>query len=595
MSSGQDITTYYKADISDLKKGITEANKNIKLAQAQFKAAASSMDDWSNSSDGISAKLKSLTTILTEQKSKLANYQKQQEEMNSAYEKNGEIVEELKAKLQELADKGVSKTSDEYKEYKEALKDAEQEQTANKKKADELKTTILNQQAAVNQTEKEIDNYNTALAKAQSEESKAKSATGQLTSTIEEQQSELDELKTKYQNVVIAQGENSSEAKTLAKEIQDLSSELKTNKDKLENAADAADELDNSLENVDTDTLDTGLSTLSVTIGNLISSGIQKLASAITDQLDTAISRVDTLNAYEKTMTNLGYTTEEVTEASEALKEGIQGLPTTLTSVVSMQQQYAALSGNIDEATALTLALNDATLAGGQGQEVANSAAEQWYQIIAKGTPDQQSWTIINSAMPAQMNQIAEAVMGAGNQSQDLFEAWQDGTVTTQEVIDALIDLDTEGGSGMASFADQALDASSGIDTSMENVKTAIANGLANIIEAIGSENIAGAFDDIKVAINEASEKVAEFISWIVDHKDEVIAGIAGISTAILAYVTYTTIASTITTVMTSRTWSVDNSSKSYYCCTVAFKYCNECKSNRTCSSCSSWTCCRTL
>lgn len=29
---GQDITTYYKADISDLKRGITEANKNMRLA-----------------------------------------------------------------------------------------------------------------------------------------------------------------------------------------------------------------------------------------------------------------------------------------------------------------------------------------------------------------------------------------------------------------------------------------------------------------------------------------------------------------------------------------------------------------------------------
>lgn len=64
-------------------------------------------------------------------------------------------------------------------------------------------------------------------------------------------------------------------------------------------------------------------------------------------------------------------------------------MPTTLPSVISMQQ-YAALSGNIDEATALTFALNDATLAGGHGQEVANGALTQWYQIIAKGKPDAQ-------------------------------------------------------------------------------------------------------------------------------------------------------------------------------------------------------------
>ena len=101
-------------------------------------------------------------------------------------------------------------------------------------------------------------------------------------------------------------------------------------------------------------------------------------------------------------MQNLGYATEDVSRTTEELKTGIEGLPTTLPSIMSMQKQYAALSGNLDEATQLTLALNNATLAGGQGQEIANSAMEQWYQIIAKGKPDLQSWRIILQAMPAQ-------------------------------------------------------------------------------------------------------------------------------------------------------------------------------------------------
>ena len=499
---GQDITTYYKADISDLKKGITEANKNIRLAQAEFKAVATRMDNWSKSTDGISAKLKSLNIILTEQKSKLENYKKQQMEMDKAYMENGKRVEELKANLQELADKGVSKTSEEYRTYKRALKDTEQEQIANKKASDDLKTKILEQQGAVNKTEKEIKNYKTVLSEIQSQENKVKTKTEELTDKIEKQQKGLNELKSKYQDVVLKQGKYSTEAKSLAKEIDSLSGELQENKTKMDNASKAADSLDKSLSDIDTETPNKGFTILNGTIANLISSGIKKLASAISGQLGSAISRVDTINSYKKTMQNLGYETEEVTDTTNKLKKGIEGLPTTLPNIMSMQQQYAALSGNIDEATKLTLALNNATLSGGQGQEIANSAMEQWYQIIAKGKPDMQSWTIINSAMPAQMNQIAEAVMGTGKKSQDLFSAWQEGTVTTQSVINALIALDTEGGSGLASFQKQALDASGGIETSMTNVKTAISNGLANIIEAIGTENIAIGFDNIKQAIN---------------------------------------------------------------------------------------------
>ena len=54
----EDITTRYRLDISDLKKNISEANRQIKLSNAQFKAAAAGMDDWRKSNDGLNAKMK---------------------------------------------------------------------------------------------------------------------------------------------------------------------------------------------------------------------------------------------------------------------------------------------------------------------------------------------------------------------------------------------------------------------------------------------------------------------------------------------------------------------------------------------------------
>ena len=137
------------------------------------------------------------------------------------------------------------------------------------------------------------------------------------------------------------------------------------------------------------------------TIGNLAARGIASISSAINNSMDDAIARVDTLNSYRQTMQNLNYDVNEVDNALQSLQDGIDGLPTTLPAIVEMQQQYAALTGNISLATDLTVALNDATLAGGQGQEVASRAMEQWYKVIAKGKPDLDAWTSINSAMPA--------------------------------------------------------------------------------------------------------------------------------------------------------------------------------------------------
>lgn len=163
MPKGEDITTKFKVDISDLKKGITEANKNIKLANAEFKAASAGMDDWTKSSDGLNAKLKQLNSVLVEENKKLDNYKSQLQAVEKAEQENGKKADELKAKLQQLSSQGISKTSDEYKKYEKALTDVEKEQTANANVADKLKVTILNQQAAVNRTEKEIRQYSSAL------------------------------------------------------------------------------------------------------------------------------------------------------------------------------------------------------------------------------------------------------------------------------------------------------------------------------------------------------------------------------------------------------------------------------------------------
>lgn len=186
MPAGENVTTKFKVDISDLKSNITQANKLIKLANAEFKAASAGMDDWSKSATGIQAKLKQLASVLDAQKSKLSSYEQQLDRQKEAYDENGKRADQLKAKLQELANNGVKKTSDEYKKYQTELAAVEKEQTSNEKAIDNLKITILNQQAAVKSTEAEIRKYDTALENLGNEENNAAGETDKLNKKLEE-------------------------------------------------------------------------------------------------------------------------------------------------------------------------------------------------------------------------------------------------------------------------------------------------------------------------------------------------------------------------------------------------------------------------
>ena len=70
-NKGEPITTKFSVDISELKAGIQEANRQIKLANSEFKAAASGMDDWSKSADGLSAKIQQLSSVQDAENKKL--------------------------------------------------------------------------------------------------------------------------------------------------------------------------------------------------------------------------------------------------------------------------------------------------------------------------------------------------------------------------------------------------------------------------------------------------------------------------------------------------------------------------------------------
>lgn len=328
MANGDAITTKFKVDISDLKRGITEANKQIKLANAKFKEASSGMQNWSKSADGIRAKLNQLQSVLGSQKSKLTNYQKELERINEASRENGRRADELKEKLRQLADQGVSETSEEYKKYKKALNDVEKEQAANKSAADALKVTILNQKAAVNKTTSEIDKWSNELEDVEEAQRDAESATGKLTKEIEDQQKELEKLKRKYKDVVLAEGENSNSARDLAGQIDHLSGDLRENQNRLRDVDNAADDLDRSLEEVErsAEHAGDGFTVMKGALANLVADGIRKAIDALKE---FAVECVTVGASFDSAMSQVGAVSGANAKELESLRDKAKEMGST--------------------------------------------------------------------------------------------------------------------------------------------------------------------------------------------------------------------------------------------------------------------------
>ena len=320
-----EFTAKFKVDISDLKKNISEASKQIKLANATFNAETAGMGKWSKDADGLSKKLTQLKTVLASQKTILSSYQSQLQKQQQAYEENGKRAEQLKAKLQELASQGVSKTDEEYKKYETSLRSVLKEQQNNGKAIDDLNLQILEQQGVVNKTESDINHYSNSLNQLETEQKQAaeaatrqKTAYESLETTIDNQQSDLDALKSKYSNVVLEQGKNSDSAKDLANQIDKLSSELADNKKKLSEADTAAEELDKSLDEVgdSANKSSGGFTVMKGALANLVAQGI---TAAINGLKNLATSSYEAWKSYDEGADTVIAATGATGQAAEEL------------------------------------------------------------------------------------------------------------------------------------------------------------------------------------------------------------------------------------------------------------------------------------
>lgn len=249
---------------------------------------------------------------------------------------------------------------------------------------------------------------------------------------------------------------------------------------------------------------------------NIVSSGFNKVMGAITSSLDSAISRVDTMNNFPKVMQSLGLSSEEASSSIKAMSDRLDGLPTTLNGMVSDVQKLTATMGNLNQgtvnATSLGLALNDMFLAGGKGTEAASNAMEQYNQMLAQGKPDMQSWRSILNAAPGQLKQLAKTLLGATAGQNELYEALQKGTITFDQMNEAIVRIDREGGDGFASFEKQARSATGGVGTALQNVGNRISKAVATVIDTIGGERIANAINGFSSQFGKIGVGVGNFV-----------------------------------------------------------------------------------
>lgn len=242
----------------------------------------------------------------------------------------------------------------------------------------------------------------------------------------------------------------------------------------------------------------TGFASKIGAVAGIASKVFGKVTSTVSSSFNAAISRADTLNNFSNVMSNLNISQEASQASIDKLSEKLTGLPTSLDAAAGAVQRFTTANSDINKSTDMFLALNNALIAGGASADIQSTALEQISQAYAKGKPDMVEWRSVLTAMPAQAKQLAEALGYIS--TEELGEALRKGTLSMDDFMAKVTELNTEGANGFKSFEEQARSATDTIQTKLANVKTSLIKVITAALNG----------DDMSKPVQQFAERVNE-------------------------------------------------------------------------------------
>ena len=300
-----------------------------------------------------------------------------------------------------------------------------------------------------------------------------------LRSTISKQEGTLQQLKQRYVDVATEQGETSDEARELARQIQDLSSELHENKTKLSDAEYAADKLDNSLEEVESSAkkADDGFTMFKATLANLAADAIMRAVDGIKNLVGNVIELGQNFTSTMSEVSAISGATGEDFEKLEACAREYGATTVFSASNAAEALKYMSLAGwDADQSTSALGGVLNLAAASGMELGAASDMVTDYLSAFAMEAGDAAYFADLLSYAQSHSNTTAEALGEAyKNCAANLNAAGQD-----VETVTSLLE-------GMANQGYKGSEAG----TAMAAIMRDITNGMKDGAIKIGETSVA--------------------------------------------------------------------------------------------------------
>lgn len=247
---------------------------------------------------------------------------------------------------------------------------------------------------------------------------------------------------------------------------------------------------------------------------------LDKITSNITSGFSRSLERYDILQTYPKIIQSLGYTSDEATESMDRLYKSVLGLPTAFGDIVNSAQYFTLVLDDLDKATDLAIAANNAFVASGASSQQVTYGMRQ-LQYIMDGTQLRSTqWYSLIRSMPVALKEVGIA-LGYPDYSSftaDLIK----NKIANEEFIDALIDVGLHSeklGNVLESMKDRATAALTNVENAAMRMGENWLSTLDAVLERTGGKGLEDNIKGVSSIIDHIAEVGAD---WIETHGDEI-------------------------------------------------------------------------
>lgn len=455
---------------SEYRAALRNISQRLKEVSSELKLVSSQYDKNDTSIEALTAKQTALTHRLDEQKAKLSTLREQYEKMGSEYQQNKEKHEQLVA--------SYNREKSELERIGRELGTTSPEYKKQAEVVEKLKEQVDKSTAANDQNERSMSRMRTQMNSAQAD--------------INKTESEIKDLESQM-------GKSATSSGKLGESVEDAG-------EKARNA-------------------EGGFTVLKGAIANLAGNVIQSAISGIQNLVGDALDSSDALKKFESTMSFAGYDDSAISKAKDDMKTYADQTVYDLDTVANTTAQLAA--NGIQDYTGLTQAAGNLNAVAGGNADTFKSVAMVLTQTAGAGKLTTENWNQLADAIPGASGKLQEALQQNGAYTGNFRDAMAQGQITADEFNQAIMSL------GFTDAAQQAATSTSTFEGAMGNMQAAVTDGLMQIYDAIGSENVTGFINTISDGVSKVIPPIKKGISWLKDNLPTIAPLLAGISAAL--------------------------------------------------------------